>query len=310
MSNYERYRRAGRVLTCPVCGGRLDLREEQRALVCGSGHSFDIARQGYVNLYLGKPAGGYSKESFQMRQRILEKGMYAHILDEICSILREACAGSDGRTGASDVCRGRFVTAVAPRTLLDAGCGEGYYTREIASRLGSDFSLELYGVDLSRDSVQLAASAGNRLGGAAGSVRWVVADIGHLPAGDGTVDFLLDIFTSANYEEFQRVLAKDGLVIKVIPGEGHVRELREAARDQLHHKDYRQRKGAEVFAGQFDLILQKNISRTFSVSPEERDCFIRMSPLLFQVDRSKVDWRPVKTITVEGELLIGRKKRR
>lgn len=301
MSNYERYQRAGRVLICPVCGGRLDLREEQRALACAGGHSFDIARQGYVNLYLGKPAGGYSKESFQMRQRILEKGMYAHILDEICSFLKEVCAGSDSETGNT--------TDVAPRTLLDAGCGEGYYTREIASRLESDFSLELYGVDLSRDSVQLAASAGNRLGGAAGTVRWVVADIGHLPAGDGTVDFLLDIFTSANYEEFQRVLAEDGLVIKVIPGKRHVRELREAARDQLHHKEYRQRKGAEVFADQFDLILQKNISRTFSVSPEERDCFIRMSPLLFQVDRSKVDWRPVKTITVEGELLIGRKKK-
>ena len=314
MSKFERYRQAGRVLVCPVCGGGLGLTEEGRSLACSAGHSFDIARQGYVNLYRGKPVNEYSKESFRQRQQILEKGMYAHILEEICSFLQEAC----GSVGTD---RQPFDGGGPLLTLLDAGCGEGYYTREIAARLGGcrlenaakpegSCSLDLYGVDLSRDSVQLAASTANQAGGSASAIKWLVADIGHLPVRDGSVDFLLDIFTSANYEEFQRVLSADGYVIKVIPGEGHVKELREAASSQLHHKDYKERKGAAVFSENFEPVLQKTVSQTFAVTPEERDIFIHMTPLLFQVDKSKVDWTAVHSITVEGQLLIGRKKQK
>ena len=328
MSKFERYRQAGSVMVCPVCGGRLDLTSEGRSLACRVGHSFDIARQGYVNLYRGKPVNEYSKESFRQRQQILEKGMYAHILDEICSFLQDACGDGSGdacgtgcelvHTGAGRPLGGKPCD-IRSRILLDAGCGEGYYTREIASRLGGcglepagktqgGCGLDLYGVDLSRDSVQLAASTANQAGGAASTIKWLVADIGHLPVRDGSVDILLDIFTSANYEEFRRVLSADGYLIKVIPGEDHVKELREAASSQLHHKDYKERKGAAVFSEHFEVVLQKTVSRTFTVTPEERDIFINMTPLLFQVDKSKVDWTTVQSITVEGQLLIGRKK--
>ena len=165
-------------------------------------------------------------------------------------------------------------------------------------------------MDLSRDSVQLAASTANQAGGAASAIKWLVADIGHLPVRDGSVDFLLDIFTSANYEEFQRILSPDGYLIKVIPGEGHVKELREAASSQLHHKDYKERKGAAVFSEHFETILNKAVSQTFAVTPEERDVFIHMTPLLFHVDKTKVDWSAVHSITVEGQLLIGRRKKK
>ncbi|MDY4748199.1 MAG: methyltransferase domain-containing protein [Candidatus Fimisoma sp.] len=289
MNKFERYRQTCSVLVCPVCGGGLGLTAAGRSLACSAGHSFDIARQGYVNLYRGKPVNEYSKESFRQRQQILEKGMYAHILEEICSFLQAVCGA--GR----------------PRLLLDAGCGEGYYTREIAARLGG-CGLDFYGVDLSRDSVQLAASTANQAGGAASAIKWLVADIGHLPVRDGSVDFLLDIFTSAIYEEFQRILSPDGYLIKVIPGEGHVKELREAASSQLHHKDYKERKGTAVFSEHFETILNKTVSQTFAVTPEERDVFIHMTPLLFHVDKTKVDWSAVHSITVEGQLLIGRKK--
>ena len=289
MNKFERYRQTCSVLVCPVCGGGLGLTAAGRSLACSAGHSFDIARQGYVNLYRGKPVNEYSKESFRQRQQILEKGMYAHILEEICSFLQAVCGA--GR----------------PRLLLDAGCGEGYYTREIAARLGG-CGLDFYGVDLSRDSVQLAASTANQAGGAASAIKWLVADIGHLPVRDGSVDFLLDIFTSAIYEEFQRILSPDGYLIKVIPGEGHVKELREAASSQLHHKDYKERKGTAVFSEHFETILNKTVSQTFAVTPEERDVFIHMTPLLFHVDKTKVDWYAVHSITVEGQLLIGRKK--
>ena len=293
MGKFDKYEGCGSVLICPVCGDALQLGGPQmRSLVCSAGHSFDLAKQGYVNLYRGKPMNEYTKESFQERQVILERGMYAHLLEEICSFLRKTS--------------GFGTAADEKKVLVDAGCGEGYYTREIAQQFEH---LQLYGTDLSRDSIQLAAGTANGMGKGPADIKWFVSDISKLPAADGSVDYVLDIFTSANYQEFQRVLAEDGYLIKIIPGEGHVKELREAAKDQLYHKEYKERKGAAVFAEQFELVEQKIVSRTFSVSPEERDIFIRMTPLLFAVDKSKIDWSTVTEITVEGELLIGKKKR-
>ena len=294
MGKFDKYEGCGSVLICPVCGDALQLGGPQmRSLVCSAGHSFDLAKQGYVNLYRGKPMNEYTKESFQERQVILERGMYAHLLEEICSFLRKTSESG--------------IEADEKKVLLDAGCGEGYYTREIAQQFDH---LQLYGTDLSRDSIQLAAGTANGMGTGPADIKWFVSDISKLPVADGSVDYVLDIFTSANYQEFQRVLADDGYLIKIIPGEGHVKELREAAKDQLYHKEYKERKGAAVFAEQFELVEQKIVSRTFSVSPEERDIFIRMTPLLFAVDKSIIDWSTVTEITVEGELLIGRKNKK
>lgn len=286
MGKFDKYKACSDVLGCPVCGQPLWLFEESgRVLKCDLNHSFDIARQGYINLYRGKPLNEYSKESFAERQVILEKDMYAHILGEICAFLERV-------PGA--------------KILLDAGCGEGYYSREIAAKFGD--AMQIYGADLSRDSVQLAAATGNKMGGAAGDIKWLVADIGKLPVQDSSVDLVLDIFTSANYQEFKRILKDDGFLIKVIPGENHVCQLRYAAKSQLFHKEYKQRRGADVFAQEFEVVERKVITKTFSVNEEERDIFIRMTPLLFAVDKAKIDWSVVKEITVEGELLIGRKK--
>lgn len=308
MGKFDKYEGCGRVLICPVCRKPLELSGLQgRSLVCEAGHSFDLAKQGYVNLYRGKPINEYTKESFQERQVILEKGMYAHILEEICDFLRKISA--PGGAPAPEAVQGKKV-------LLDAGCGEGYYTRELALQLGTsgagvpaaDGPLELYGTDLSRDSIQLAARTANGMGPGPADIKWFVSDIGKLPVADGSVDYVLDIFTSANYQEFQRILTSDGYLIKVIPGEGHVKELREAAKDQLYHKEYKERRGAAVFGEHFDVVRQKTVSRTFDVTPEERDIFINMTPLLFAVDKSKINWTAVDKITVEGELLIGKKK--
>lgn len=293
MGKFDKYEGCGSVLVCPVCGDVLQLGGPQmRSLVCSVGHSFDLAKQGYVNLYRGKPMNEYTKESFQERQVILQRGMYAHLLEEICSFLRKTLESG--------------MDSVEKKVLVDAGCGEGYYTREIAQQFDH---LQMYGTDLSRDSIQLAAGTANGMGAGPAEIKWFVSDISKLPVADGSVDYVLDIFTSANYQEFQRVLGEEGYLIKIIPGEGHVKELREAAKDQLYHKEYKERKGAAVFAEQFELVEQKIVSRTFSVSPEERDIFIRMTPLLFAVDKSKIDWSTVTEITVEGELLIGKKKR-
>lgn len=290
MGKFDKYAECSVLFSCPVCGKGLTLNE--RALTCAEKHSFDIAKQGYVNLYRGKPVNEYSKESFQERQQILNKGMYKHILDEICDFLSNKYRDE----------------SCGKKVLIDAGCGEGYYSREIALRLGEKLKLDIFGADISRDSVKIAAGTANGMGSIAADIKWLVADIGNLPVRNGQADIILDIFTSANYQEFKRVLSESGYIIKVIPGSGHVRELRQAAMEQLFHKNYDERKGSDIFGEHFDIIYQKTVSKSFNVTPEERDIFINMTPLLFQVDKSKIDWNEIDTITVEGEILIGKKK--
>jgi len=183
-------------LTCPLCQQSLAM--EENSLKCPNRHSYDISKFGYVNLApQAKQAKDYDKTSFQNRQVILESGFYQHILDELQDLLQ---------------------TLPEEQTILDVACGEGYYARKIQEKFPNK---EIYAFDLSKDSIQLAAKSDQSL-----AVKWFVGDLAHLPVQDQSMDVLLDIFSPANYHEFQRVLKKEGLIIKVIPTENHLKEIR------------------------------------------------------------------------------------
>ena len=94
-------------------------------------------------------------------------------------------------------------------TVLDIGCGEGFYSRKLQE---SHPDKTFYAFDISKDSVQIAAKSEPDW-----AVNWFVGDLARLPIKDASMDILLDIFSPANYGEFRRVLSKDGILIKVIP---------------------------------------------------------------------------------------------
>ena len=261
---------------CPICQENLTLVES--SLKCCNRHSFDLAKFGYVNLAPQiKQSANYDKENFQNRQQILEAGFYQTILE-----------------GVSDL----LATNPSVKTVLDIGCGEGFYSRKLQE---SHSDKSFYAFDISRDSVQIAAKSEPNW-----AVNWFVGDLARLPIKDASMDILLDIFSPANYGEFRRVLSQNGILIKVIPTENHLKEIRQMVQDHLTNKDYSNLDIKEHFQEHFSIQSSQIASLTKPITTEQRQALLSMTPLLFHVDQSKIDWGQLTEITIEAEILVGK----
>ena len=261
---------------CPICQENLALVES--SLKCENRHSFDLAKFGYVNLSPQiKQSANYDKENFQNRQQILEAGFYQAILDAVSDLL---------------------ASSKTTKTILDIGCGEGFYSRKLQERHPDK---TFYAFDISKDSVQIAAKIEPNW-----AVNWFVGDLARLPIKDTSMDILLDIFSPANYGEFRRVLSKDGILIKVIPTKNHLKEIRQKVQDQLTNKDYSNQDIKNHFQNNFTILSSKTASLTKPITAEQLQALLSMTPLLFHIDQSKIDWSQLTEITIEAEILVGK----
>ena len=260
---------------CPICQENLTLVES--SLKCNNRHSFDLAKFGYVNLAPQiKQSANYDKENFQNRQQILEAGFYQAILDAVSDLL---------------------ASSKTTKIILDIGCGEGFYSRKLQERHPDK---TLYAFDISKDSVQIAANSEPNW-----AVNWFVGDLARLPIKDASMDILLDIFSPANYGEFRRVLSKDGILIKVIPTENHLKEIRQRVQNQLTNKDYSNQDIKNHFQEHFTILSSQTVSLTKPITAEQLQALLSMTPLLFHVDQTKIDWSQLTEITIEAEILVG-----
>ena len=261
---------------CPICQENLTLVES--SLKCCNRHSFDLAKFGYVNLAPQiKQSANYDKENFQNRQQILEAGFYQAILEVVSDLLARSKTST---------------------TVLDIGCGEGFYSRKLQE---SHSDKNFYAFDISRDSVQIAAKSEVNW-----AVNWFVGDLARLPIKDASMDILLDIFSPANYGEFKRVLKENGLLIKVIPTENHLKEIRQKVQDQLTNKGYSNQDIKNHFQEHFTILSSQTASLTKTITTEQLQALLSMTPLLFHVDQSKIDWSDLTKITIEAEILVGK----
>jgi 23S rRNA (guanine745-N1)-methyltransferase len=191
-------------LACPLDG--LPLHCNGSAWRCASGHSFDIASQGYTNLlpvqHKRSRDPGDSKKMIAARRRFLTAGFYQPI------------AAAVSRTVLAD------LPSDATISCLDAGCGEGYYLRQLAAAVPDEQTLALLGLDISKWAVLSAAKQDRR-------PNWVVGSNANLPVLSGTLDRVLCMFGFPVYPEFARVLKPGGRLAQVDAGPDHLRELRE-----------------------------------------------------------------------------------
>ena len=205
-------------LACPLDGA--PLQRQGGSLRCADGHCFDLAAQGYVNLLPVQNKRsldpGDSKEMVAARRRFLEAGHYQPIADAVAQAV--------------------LAGAVPGRTLtcLDAGCGEGYYLRQLAATAAAEaHPLALAGLDISKWAVQAAAKrdlhdARSQAGPSPSpSTTWVVGSNAGLPVLPATLDRVLCMFGFPVYGEFARVLRHGGELLQVDAGPEHLRELRE-----------------------------------------------------------------------------------
>jgi len=180
---------------CPVCRG--ELTPIERRLACAKGHSFDLAKSGYVNLASARkhvPAvGGDTRAQLEHRARLLARGCFDAIADEIAD------------------------QASASRAILDAGCGTGFHLGRIAQRLTPQVAA---GLDLSKEAASWCARRYPDFGFAAADLwqPW--------PVHDRSLDLVTSIFAPKNFGEMARVLRPGGWLALAFPGPGHLQELR------------------------------------------------------------------------------------
>lgn len=277
-----RFHDCPRYFICPLCHTELEL--DGTSLRCPNRHTFDIAKQGYVNLApAAKQSQFYSKESFANRGRILDAGYYSHIASAVLAAVHAHCP------------------AEPHPAILDAGCGEGFYARAVQQ---AHPHVDVLAFDISKDSVQQAAREDTSL-----AVRWFVGNLADLPLRDAAIDCILDVFSPVHYGEFRRVLRPGGIVVKVVPGARHDEQLRELASAQLRHTDYSNEQTVDQFARHFDVMDTRLVSQTFAMPPDDVRVFAHMTPLLFNVDIDTLDLSQISELTIEAQVIVGRDRR-
>jgi len=206
-------------LTCPLDQQLLTL--QNRSLQCPSGHSFDIAKQGYVNLLPVQKKNskdpGDSKEMIQARQRFLQSGLYQPISDELNQLVKAHLPSPSNGSRIS---------------IVDAGCGEGYYLSRLATenQLIKADNIELIGVDISKWGAQAATKY--QL-----PITWVVGTNAQLPVAENSVDLIICMFGFYELEWFAKVLKPGGKVILAEAGPEHLIELREIIYPEVRRRD-------------------------------------------------------------------------
>ena len=223
---------------CPVCGA--PRAAEGGSYRCAARHSFDIARQGYVNLLTGKHGTqhGDNKEMILARRAFLTAGHYA----PLCRAVAETAFRY-----AKDNCR-----------ILDAGCGECYYTAAIAARLAEGgFHTEVLGMDISREALALGARQNPTL-------SLAVASIYRLPLGDASMDMVFEVFAPHSGEEYARVLRPRGKLVMVIPGARHLFGLKQV----LYRTPYENEVADTALPG-FNLLNEESIDYSICLESSE-----------------------------------------
>ncbi len=261
------------IFQCPLCCFAMSFQNEN-SLVCSNRHCFDLSKHGYINFLPAKGGENYPLELFEARRRIFSEGFYTPISDIINKLI------------------GEYSSADKP-CILDAGCGEGYF----ASKLKGD----IFPLDISKDAVVLAAKSGF-------SAQWMVGDLSRLPVSSGVMDIVVNIFSPANYQEFNRVLKSDGIILKVIPSQQYLIELRERSKHQLSNKEYSNIQVLEHFKECMDFVETQHLSYTLPVTAAQAESFARMTPMLQGVDISKLSFEGIDSITIAVEVLVGKRR--
>jgi 23S rRNA (guanine745-N1)-methyltransferase len=236
-------------LRCPVC--KSDLIGGEKRYACANNHSFDIARQGYVNLLLSShmpsKAPGDNAQMIADRHAFLEMGFYKPLRNKIVERLAQA-----------------QLTCPHEQNILDLGCGEGYYTAALVA-----LNRHIYALDISKPALTVAAKRER-------AISWCVGTSRALPFHDSSLDVVINIFCRPHFAEIKRVLYENGILLIASAGPNHLHELR----DLLYEKVYENKKteSSEISAEGFTLTHSEILDYSFTLHGKAIVQLARMTP--------------------------------
>lgn len=232
------------IMKCPVCVQALT--HENRIWRCENRHSYDVAKEGYVNLLSARKSGdaiGDNKEMALSRRDFLNKGFYQPLAQAVTDCLGKYSSDGDN--------------------VLDICCGEGYYTAYAAERLDRRF----YGFDLSKNMVRLAAKRKT-------CAEFFVANIASIPILDGSVKAAFHLFAPFHASEFRRIITDDGVILTALPGRDHLYGLKEVLYDRPYRNDEKEPSAEGLTAverirvqGEITLNSREDINALFQMTP-------------------------------------------
>ena len=268
---------------CPVCGSPLNATPV--LYECPNRHFYDRARSGYVNLLQRQRhrTRGDDAEMVKARRSFLETGSYEPLRSELTKIICE----------------------LSPTEILDVGCGEGWYSCHILNELRNTTNEPfLCGVDISPDALRYAAKRAKEMK-LDDISAWAVASVSRLPFSENSCDCILNLFAPCEPKEFGRVLRQGGYLIKTIPMEKHLWELKCA----VYEKPYQNRPNLSAPEG-FRLIDIQPVNKKITVSGEDLTNLFSMTPYAHKTsttDAAKLESIQSMDITISFGILKCRK---
>lgn len=254
---------AKQILMCPVCRQPLNLTE--RTWRCEQGHSYDVAKQGYVNLHVVQHKHsknpGDTPESVDARRAFLQSGYYQPLQQAVVALLKQ----------------------LNVKAILDIGCGEGYYTSAMQQVVE-----HCVGVDIAKNAVQRAAKLNTE-------VTWVVGTGATLPVLDQSMDACTSLFSPIPQAEIARVLKEDGYLIVVTPASEHLYAMREALFEQVN--PHTPEKFVEQLQNLFELKQEQIIDAPFVLDQQALKNLIAMTPYAYKAS-------PERRLQLEQQLQL------
>jgi 23S rRNA (guanine745-N1)-methyltransferase len=249
-------------LICPVCEQTLSWGD--RACVCPQGHSFDLAREGYLNLLLSNlrrsKHPGDNADMVQARRRFLDCGAFAQLSELIQSEVRQLLAGWEGDRRVN---------------MADLGCGEGHFLGALQGVVTGPF----YGVDVSKEAIRVAARRHR-------SSRWVVANVmRRIPFACDSLDIILSVLAPRNVEELARILEPNGSLLLVVPGPNHLLELRSRLMADTGNFQTKADAAVELCAPRFAIRHKRSLTYEVLLKRDLLADLVQMTPLFWRSTR-------------------------
>lgn len=264
---------------CPVCGGPLQLHPSGKSFACHNQHSFDLAKEGYLNLlpvqHKHSKEPGDSKQMMLARREFLEAGFYEPLAKALAMMIDANITNGQGTR------------------LLDLGCGEGYYSRKIAQFCMHSERIAFHGNDIAKFAIAAAAKKQP-------NARFIVASSNRLPYTDQYFDFVLRVFAPSNDDELKRVLKSSGHLLTVTPGPRHLWQLKE-----FIYADVKEHDSDTPIPKGFKRLTAQRLSYKITPNAEQRMALLQMTPFAWQANESVLqDLKGVSELEIDIDFIL------